>query len=300
MRAGFDLILSGEAPMRASTLKAIATAAFAVMAAGSVASAADMAPRYTKAPPPIVEVWTWDKFYIGLNGGYSWGRSDTSGTFYNNVTGVQLSPTESGNINLDGWVFGGQVGKNWQFGNWVVGLEADGQWTGERGGRTFTCGTPGVIIGACSVVTAGPLAGVVSTTTFDQEISWFATFRPRVGALVTPSTLLYVTGGLAVAGIKTNGVISGFTAAAVPTSVAWSQEDTQWGWVIGAGLEARLGGNWTGKIEGLYMDYGTVSGSAALLTSTPQLRFDFNSGITDVVLRAGVNYHFGGPVVAKY
>ena len=78
--------------MRASTLKVIATAAFAAMAAGSVASAADMAPRYTKAPPPVVEIWTWDKFYIGVNGGYSWGRSDTSGTFYNNTTGVSAQP----------------------------------------------------------------------------------------------------------------------------------------------------------------------------------------------------------------
>ena len=92
IRSEFDLILRRGAPMRASTFKAIATAAFAAMAASSVASAADMAPRYTKAPPPIVEVWTWDKFYIGGNVGYSWGRSDTSGTFYNNVNGLQVSP----------------------------------------------------------------------------------------------------------------------------------------------------------------------------------------------------------------
>ena len=59
--------------MRASTIKVLAAAAFAAMAASSVASAADMAPRYTKAPPAMVEVWTWDKFYVGVNGGYSWG-----------------------------------------------------------------------------------------------------------------------------------------------------------------------------------------------------------------------------------
>ena len=65
--------------MRASTFKAIATAAFAAMAAIPVASAADIAPRYTKAPPPMVEVWNWTGFYVGGNVGYSWGRSDTSG-----------------------------------------------------------------------------------------------------------------------------------------------------------------------------------------------------------------------------
>ena len=70
--------------------------------------------------------------------------------------------------------------------------------------------------------------------------------------------------------------------------------------MVGAGLEARLGGNWTGNIEGLYMDYGSVSGSAALVTSNPQLRFDYYSKITDVVVRVGVNYHFGNTVISKY
>jgi outer membrane immunogenic protein len=285
--------------MRTSALKALATAAFAATAAISSAYAADMAPRYTKAPPPVVEIWTWDKFYVGLNGGYSWGRSDTTGTFYNALTGVQVAPTQSGVINLDGWVFGGQIGKNWQNGRWVFGLEADAQWTDERGGRDFICPTPAVS-GPCNLLTFGPGFGVSPTTTFNQEISWFATFRGRVGGLITPTALLYVTGGLAVAGIKTDGVISAFTPAGVPTSVAWNNDSTNWGWVVGAGLEARITGNWTGKIEGLYMDYGSVSGAPVLLTSNPPLRFNYSSAITDVVVRAGVNYHFGGPVVAKY
>jgi len=95
-------------------------------------------------------------------------------------------------------------------------------------------------------------------------------------------------------------VISGFTAAQVPTSVTWGNNRTNWGWVVSAGLEARLSGNWTGKIEALYMDLGSVSGAPVLLTSNPPLRFNYTSDITDVVVRAGVNYHFGGPVVAKF
>ncbi|MCW5704685.1 MAG: porin family protein [Bradyrhizobium sp.] len=284
--------------MKSSAIKILATAAFSAIAATS-AFAADMAPRYTKAPPPVVEVWTWDKWYIGLNGGYSWGRSDTTGTFYNNTTGVQLSPTQNTRLNLDGGVFGGQIGTNWQNGKWVFGIEADGQWSGERGSALFTCVTP-ALGGACNAITGGPGLGVSPTTTFNQEIEWFATFRGRVGGLVTPTALLYVTGGAVVAGINTSGVISGFTAAQVPTAVAWGNSSTNWGWVVGAGLEARLGGNWTGKIEGLYMDLGSVSGAPVLATSNPPLRFGYTSDITDVVVRAGVNYHFGGPVVAKY
>lgn len=48
--------------MRASAYKAIAVAAFAAVTANSAASAADMAPRYTKAPPVMVEVWNWTGF----------------------------------------------------------------------------------------------------------------------------------------------------------------------------------------------------------------------------------------------
>ena len=281
--------------MRA-VVKTIATAAVAVTAVISSASAADLR---VKAPPPVVEVWTWDKFYVGLNGGYSWGRSDTAGTFYNNTTGVQLAPTQFSTLNLDGAVLGGQIGKNWQNGKWVFGLEADGQWTDERGGTGFNCPTP-INGGPCNLLTFGPGFGVSPTSTFNQEISWFATFRGRAGVLLTPTALLYATGGLAVAGIKTDGVIAGFTPAGAPTAIAWANDETRFGWVVGAGLEARLTGNWTGKIEGLYMDYGSVSGAPVLLTSNPPLRFNYSSNITDIVVRAGINYHFGNTIVAKY
>ena len=58
--------------------------------------------------------------------------------------------------------------------------------------------------------------------------------------------------------------------------------------------------NWTGKLEGLYMDYGSVSGSPVLTTSNIPLGFDYTPKVTDVVLRVGVNYHFGNSIVAKY
>ena len=45
--------------MRISTLKTFAIAAVAAVAARP----------YTKAPPPVVEVWNWTGFYIGGNAG---------------------------------------------------------------------------------------------------------------------------------------------------------------------------------------------------------------------------------------
>src|ERR1700727_2918852 len=85
------------------------------------ALAADLPARvYTKAPVFIDPGYNWSGFYIGGNVGYSWGRS-------------------SDNSNLTNG--GGQAGYNWQMQNWVWGLEADIQGTGERGSRDVSCPT---------------------------------------------------------------------------------------------------------------------------------------------------------------
>ena len=76
------------------------------------------------------------------------------------------------------------------------------------------------------------------------------------------------------------------------------------GYTVGAGVEGAIGGNWTAKLEYLYVDLGKTSGS--FLTTIPALgggvlTSNFSSRITDNVLRVGINYRFGGaPVVAKY
>jgi outer membrane immunogenic protein len=74
---------------------------------------------------------------------------------------------------------------------------------------------------------------------------------------------------------------------------------------LGAGVEGVIGGNWTAKLEYLYMDLGTVSGGPIQLTGIlVNLRtvagLSYSSHFTDNIVRVGVNYHFNGPVVAKY
>ena len=44
-----------------------------------------------------------------------------------------------------------------------------------------------------------------------------------------------------------------------PASTSFVSHKTKAGWTLGAGIEARLWGNWTGKVEYLYMDFGRVS-----------------------------------------
>jgi outer membrane immunogenic protein len=253
-----------------------AVAALGLATSVSVATAADL--RMPVKAPAMVPVYNWTGFYVGGNIGYSFGRSrhDWSAIGPGGTVGL----TGSNSHNLDGVVGGGQIGYNWQVTNWVVGLEADFQGTGERGSNSGIC-----------------LATIACTRSFfdvSQRLEWFGTLRGRVGYTVAPTWLLYGTGGLAYGHVKTtvDATIAGVAGTA-------GSSETAVGYTVGGGIEAALGGNWTGKAEYLYVDLGKVSGSYAAQAGTLQL----DSRVTDHVLRFGVNYHFPaamGPVVAKY
>jgi outer membrane immunogenic protein len=259
------------------------------------AFAADLAARPVKAPVYVEPVYNWTGFYIGGNVGYSWGRSrDTSSL--TNTAGTVLF-TSIDRTDLDGVVGGGQIGYNWQVQNWLWGLEADIQGTDEKGSRDFICP-----IGVCRPATILPgnliavilVPGVAVPAALDQKLEWFGTVRGRAGVVVSPKVLLYATGGLAYGEVKTSETIGALTG--------FSRSDTRVGYTVGAGIEGVIGGNWTAKLEYLYVDLGRTSGS--FLTTIPAfgggvLTSSFSSRITDNVLRVGVNYKFGGPV-ARY
>ena len=293
--------------MRASTIKAITTAAFAVTAVIPAASAADLAARpYTKAPVMVDPGYNWSGFYIGGNVGYSWGRERTDGnltgtqnvsvfrtagpTLISSVTTAAAVPL-SGRGNMDGFIGGGQIGYNWQSSRWLFGLEADFQGSDERA-TADVCTVAGCPLGS-SILTA------------NYKLDWFGTARGRVGFLATDRVLLYATGGLAYGHLTAN-------APLVPLS--WGS--TRAGWTAGAGAEAAIDRNWSVKLEYLYMDLGNIGGSGATATTvtnalnTPALGFNtvttttltsaFNTRFTDNIVRVGVNYRWGGPVVARY
>jgi opacity protein-like surface antigen len=82
-----------------------------------------------------------------------------------------------------------------------------------------------------------------------------------------------------------------------PVSASFDNRLTRFGWALGVGLEAHLIGNWTGKLEYLHMDFGSIPTVVPNGTVSTQ----FNSRITDDVVRVGVNYKFDriGAVVAN-
>ena len=282
-----------------------AAVAVSAMLGINAASAADLAARpYTKAPV-MAEVWNWTGFYIGGNAGYSWGRSNTDVSFFNPVTGAPIvapaGSVLSNGFDMNGGIAGGQAGYNWQAGNWVFGLETDIQWSGERGRSAFGCAANGVAGGACLPGLTFLPAGATGTSfALDRSLEWFGTARGRVGMSVTPQVLLYATGGLAYGSIKSNGTLSGFTPGGVAITAVGSTSQTRIGWTVGAGIEGMITRNWSAKLEYLYMDLGNYNVAGVSLAPASLIGINANSRFTDSIVRAGVNYRFGGPVVAKY
>ena len=268
------------------------------------ALAADLPARtYTKAPVYVDPGYDWTGFYIGLNGGYSWGNA--SNTF---TTGTVLITPASNH--MDGWVFGGQAGYNWQFNkSWVFGIEGDIDATGQDGTAILGPLSTVVVTVPAPGALALPTSTVTTTTTgtYENKLSWLSTLRGRIGVLPSDRVLLYVTGGLAVGEVKsTSAVTTGtttalsFGTAPAPTSAGAlaGSSSTQAGWTVGVGIEGAIAGNWTAKLEYLYVDLGNVNNTFAGLA--PFAPLTISTHVTDNILRAGINYRFGGPVVAKY
>jgi outer membrane immunogenic protein len=267
------------------------------IAIASILTTSAMAVPAVPAVPPVIYEWTG--YYLGANVGYSWGRSNDQSVLTNGY-GTYLD-TYSSKASLDGVIGGGQAGYNWQSKNWVFGLEADIDASNEKGSRSFDCPT-----GVCSPATFLPRMGNFNfianfplfaipgpdvPVSMNQKIDWFGTVRGRIGFLVTPQVLLYGTGGLAFGGINTTEQIGDFPFSFFNT-------DTRIGWTAGAGIEGMIAPHWTAKLEYLYIDLGTTSGSFMPVLPAfggGYLTSSYSSHVTDNVLRVGVNYQFGGP-----
>jgi outer membrane immunogenic protein len=283
-------------------MKKIVSAGLGLLAFAIPAAAADLAPKAPvyKAPPPIIDPWTWTGIYVGLNLGYSWGKSETHVDYFNSLTLAPIIPPPGSitdaDIKLDGWIGGGQIGGNLEINrSWLIGLEADVQWSGQKGSALFTCAPTGVafLFPCIPGATALPPGAPGQTLSLDQKLEWFGTLRARLGVLFAPTVVGYVTGGLAYGEIETNGVLVNTPFAGPVVTTLFSHSETKSGWTLGGGLEGRLWDNWTGKIEYLYMDLGTVSG---VVSPAPPGFFligaAYSSRITDNILRVGINYKF--------
>ena len=210
------------------------------------AGAADL-PRRDKMenpfPPAIESLPVWSGAYAGALVGFGLGAS----------TQADDAGLGNGAYHPEGGLGGLTLGYNTTFGSTVVGIEGDAALASIKGSSAWCGSTPGV---------CGTKADQVDT------------LRLRIG-MPFANTLLYMTGGLAVAHVKASNDLN-----------MVSGTRNQMGWTIGAGIEHQFTRSWSVKGEYLYGDFGKKA-YYDVTAATPE-----KTSLTMHMFRAGVNYRF--------
>jgi len=201
----------------------------AVVSLTSAVAAADLSVR---VPPMTVPPFTWTGAYAGVHGGYGWSTSQ--------------------GLDARGGLGGGQVGFNFQEGNFVVGIEGD-------------------ISGSdISQTVNGTVLEVPFTLSFKNDA--LASWRGRAG-IAYNNLLFYGTAGGAWGHDKVSVNVG---------ELSLSGNVWHLGWSAGGGVEWAFASNWSGKIE--YLHYGL--GSAEFFDTLPSGHINIDS------VKLGINYLF--------
>ncbi|WP_375461064.1 outer membrane protein [uncultured Enterovirga sp.] len=263
-------------------LALLSTASLAILT--GAAFAADLPSR--RAPPVAyvaVPVFTWTGFYIGGNAGYGFsdtGRVTTVGngavTAANVAAGFRPS---SFGLEPEGFVGGGQIGYNYQFGSVVVGIEADAMFTDLA--RTTDYVSP---------------RG--DRSSFRQTQDYLGTVRGRIGYSFD-RLLVFATGGFAYGDVYNRAAFYNF---APPQNVQFlgSRKDTETGYTVGGGVEYAIpnytlfNSAVTVKAEYLYYDLGRSNIVVGNVPPTAPNSYTTRFSNDGHIVRAGLNFKFGG------
>ena len=242
--------------------RVIAMAFFASLsnAIGFSARAADLV--------PIVQgggYYNWSGYYVGGNLGAGVGRMDFTVT----MPGLTTSTSDE----IRGFVGGAQGGFNWQNGPLVAGIEADVQFSHQRNG-----------------VNASDLQ-------VTNSLDFYSTLRGRVGYAMD-EWLFYLTAGGGYASTQV-GLITTCSlppvpppgpicASTLPAAGSFSGSNFSPFWVVGVGVETQIWERWTGRLEYLYLQSGSISNTFAVSGGTLAV----TRSVHDNVIRTGLNYHF--------
>jgi outer membrane immunogenic protein len=247
-------------------------AAFLLAAGSGAAFAADLPPApqvyAPPVPPVVVPLYNWTGCYLGIEGGGAWGQSQH--TAVNPPNPVNNGRPITGDFNVNGGLFGGTVGCNYQISNVVVGIENDFSWTN--------------LSGTTNDIPPFNLAARSSTNE-----TWLDTLRGRVG-VAWDRFFFYGTGGVAFANEGVN---------VCPPAGCFTDSQIRTGWTAGVGGEWAVwtvpAGTLTFKVEYLHVDLGTgrfidpaitLPGGGTVLTRDVRL--------TDEIFRGGINWKFNG------
>jgi outer membrane immunogenic protein len=248
-------------------MRKLALAFSLVAAVTGTASAADLGPM--KAPSAVIPaIYDWSGFYTGINAGAGsnhecWDRNTGLGGTFRATEGCH---------NGTGAAVGGQFGYRWQMSAFVLGLEAQGDWSRLSGSNTSL---------------------LDPTTGNRSRIDAFGLFTGQLG-FAWNEALFYVKGG----GAVTDDRYQGF--AALNGAINDTVTEVRWGAVAGAGFEFAFVPNWSVGVEYDHLFMGTRT--LDFFTTTFPAAFSredrIRQGVDLVTLR--LNYRWDGPAISKY
>ncbi len=251
-------------------MKRVIVASIGVFAFGlTTSNAADIRARPAPyAPSPRVYAppsFSWTGFYLGGNVGGAWAHRDVTDTFFG---------TNVNNGNNNGvFIGGGQVGYNWQVGYVVLGVEADFDGVANNN-NTDTVFIP----------TLGPVQGTSNNR-------WITTVAARFG-LTNDCWLFYGKAGGGWVGNED------FTVTNLRTGSFFSisNDNSNSGWLLGAGIEWAFAPNWSAKVEYNYLGLeDRTSGGSPFFPGDTFTRGDRNVQM----VKAGINYRFNWGGIAE-
>jgi outer membrane immunogenic protein len=246
----------------------------AVAVCSCIAPHAYAADLPVKAPPSVVVTQTWTGFYIGVNGGYGWGR-ETRRAEGPDAACWWIIPTVgdgSHSTKPRGGMIGGQIGYNYQTpSNWVWGFELAADWADLTRSST-------------SVFFPG-------SDTWSSRISALATATVRLG-YAFGNFLPYIKGGYAGAEVRAT-----FTDAitCLPTTCVTETNGWYHGWTAGFGAEWKFAPNWSVAIDYAYIDLESRSFASPVLVAGTVLPVGTQFYSVDPhihAVTARLNWHF--------
>ncbi|MBY0560481.1 outer membrane beta-barrel protein [Hyphomicrobium sp.] len=240
--------------MLCGRLLAHGSCALFLLASASAASAGDV-------DGIIADDGKWSGAYVGLNAGYGWSDLRSTNDFgsapANFFAFDVIGLAQHQNDRLDGYVVGGQVGFQRQFGRWVLGVEG----TLDATGMDDSAKTDWQFdnIGCFGFFCIG--AAGAGAQTLDAKIDQLYMVSGKIG-YAFDDWLAYVRGGYAGANVTAQSSIGGDVIGCfggcimVPVSTSSKDQKRMNGWSVGGGLERMVLPNLTIGVEYNYISLG--------------------------------------------
>jgi outer membrane immunogenic protein len=224
-------------------------------------------PARSYYPPLPPAVYDWTGIYLG---GHIGGGILVDSVSQNGVSPGGFNLANTGTLRPAGVIGGAQVGANYEFAPWVVGIE--GSWTD-------------------SAINGNTLIGTTNPATpqerFTSQAQWFAALTGRAGYAANDWLFYAKAGGAWMRVRYTEDLLTPGGATAMTQVFT----DNRSGFTVGAGIEFGLVENLSGKVEYDFYDFGSKNYNFNTITPV-SVKSDVHT------LTVGLNYRFnwsGGP-----